>query len=607
MSAIKAIWARFSRLSLLWKIQLATSFAITLVFGLTGLRVQSEALRTTSQSIDDELRASFEAYKSIWRSRADLLSSVSLILSTMSDVRAAFSTRDQATIRDTAGELWRRISDENALFLVTDPNGTLIASLGGRTGSASGDAPLWHDLPAVRAAAARFPEQSTGYLNREGRLYQIAITPVYVQSGGGQALLDVLVAGYAVDSFAARHLKEETGGSEFLFLSEGRVVASTLNARATSELARNVARGRVRNRISDGAIEYAPVMTQLPDIEGKPIGELWIFRSFENALQRMGVLRRNIVSLGILAVLIGLLLTYLLARNIMRPVAELDRAAAEVARQNYDSRVRVTSQDELGRLANTFNAMCASIQSAREELIRQERISTIGRLSSSIVHDLRNPLAAIYGGAEILVDTDLAPAQVKRLAGNIYRASRRIKELLQDLVNVGRGKTEGAEMCRLREVAAAARDELAPLAESQSVSVRVDVPEEIELPMERARMERVFLNLIGNALEAMPLGGAVRISASIENDSVVVKVEDTGPGISPHIRSQLFHPFVSAGKRNGLGLGLALSRQTVLDHGGDMWADSEPDSGACFRIRLPLATTLTGASREMAPATHQPR
>lgn len=606
MRAIKAMWTRFSRLSLLWKIQIATSFAITLVFGLTGLRVQSEALRTTSQSIDDELRASFEAYKSIWRSKADLLSSVSLILSTMSDVRAAFSTGDQATIRDTAGELWRRISDESALFLVTDPNGALIASLGGRSGSAAGNPLLWHDLPAVRAAAARFPQQSTGYLNREGRLYQIAITPVYVQSGGGQALLDVLVAGYAVDSFAARHLKEETGGSEFLFLSEGRVVASTLSPRATQELARNVARGRVRNRISDGVMEYAPVMTQLLDIEGKPIGELWIFRSFENALQRMGVLRRNIVSLGILAVLIGLLLTYLLARNLMRPIAELDRAAAEVARQNYDSRVRVSSQDELGRLANTFNAMCASIQSAREELIRQERISTIGRLSSSIVHDLRNPLAAIYGGAEILVDTDLAPAQVKRLAGNIYRASRRIQELLQDLVNVGRGKTEGAEMCRLREVAAAARDELAPLAQSQSVSVRVDVPEEIELPMERARMERVFLNLIGNALEAMPLGGAVRISASIGNGSVVVKVEDTGPGISPGIRSQLFHPFVSAGKRNGLGLGLALSRQTVLDHGGDMWADSEPDSGACFRIRLPLTATLAGASREMTPEQHQP-
>ena len=104
--------------------------------------------------------------------------------------------------------------------------------------------------------------------------------------------------------------------------------------------------------------------------------------------------------------------------------------------------------DELGRLARTFNAMCESIQDARQELIRRERISTIGRLSSSIVHDLRNPLASIYGGAEMLVDSDLAPTQMKRLAANIYRASRRIQELLADLVNVSRGRSKSAPRFR---------------------------------------------------------------------------------------------------------------------------------------------------------------
>src|SRR5438093_5364623 len=115
--------------------------------------------------------------------------------------------------------------------------------------------------------------------------------------------------------------------------------------------------------------------------------------------------------------------------------------------------------------------MCPSLRKAREALIRQERISTIGRLSGSIVHDLRNPLAAIYGGAEMLVDADLPAAHVKRLAGNIYRASRRIQELLQDLLNVSRGKTSAPEMCRLREVVSAACDSLATTAESQGVTI----------------------------------------------------------------------------------------------------------------------------------------
>ena len=281
------------------------------------------------------------------------------------------------------------------------------------------------------------------------------------------------------------------------------------------------------------------------------------------------------------------MLTYLLARRIVEPVKQLDRAAAEVARQNYNIEVEVKSEDEMGRLARTFNNMCASIRQAREDLIQQERISTIGRLSASIVHDLRNPLAAIYGGAEMLVDRELAPGHVKRLAANIYQASRRIQDLLQDLLNVSRAKSRAPEMCRLREVASAACDALAVTAESQSVTLQLSIPPEIELPLERSRMERAFLNLISNSLEAMPEGGEVRISAVQQDGSVLIEVQDNGPGIAPEIRSKLFQPFVSAGKRNGLGLGLALSRQTVVDHGGEMWVESEPGHGAKFCFRLP--------------------
>jgi signal transduction histidine kinase len=587
----------FSRLSLLWKILLSTSVAITGLFAVTGWIVEKNALDTTTRSLEEEVQASFQAYRSLWQSRLSRLASVSLILSQMSDVRAAFSTGDQATIHDTAGELWSKASEENALFLVTDPRGRLVASLSGVP-----ESDAWHQLAVVAQAAKRFPQQTSGFMLKEGRLYQVAVTPVYVQSGRGLGLLDVLVAGYNVDHLVAQRLKESTGGSEFLFLSSGRVIASTLNPRATGELAKAIASGagRTIHRISDGVTEYAPLVTPLQDIEGNTIGELWIFRSFENARQALMVLRRNIILLGLLAVLAGLGLTYLLARNIMRPVEKLDRAAAEVARQNYDYRVPVDSRDELGRLAETFNNMCASIQSARRELIRHERISTIGRLSSSIVHDLRNPLAAIYGGAEIMVDSEIAPPQLKRLAGNIYRASRRIQELLQDLVNVGRGKTEGAEVCRLYEVAAAACDSLAPAAEAQGVTVRIEVPESIELPIERARVERVFINVVDNALEAMPAGGAIHIGATVDSDAATIQVTDTGPGISPDIREHLFQPFVSSGKKNGLGLGLALSRQTILDHGGDMWVESQPGRGARFFIRLPLSRALAHSEQVVA-------
>src|SRR5215475_4803126 len=103
-----------SRLSLLWKIMLSSSVAITLVFATTGWIVFKCATRATTDSINHEVQASFQAYQSLWKAQADRLASITLILSAMSDVRGAFSTRDEATIRDTAQELWSRVSDENA-------------------------------------------------------------------------------------------------------------------------------------------------------------------------------------------------------------------------------------------------------------------------------------------------------------------------------------------------------------------------------------------------------------------------------------------------------------------------------------------------------------
>ncbi|HUE04181.1 MAG TPA: ATP-binding protein [Bryobacteraceae bacterium] len=566
--------ARFSRLSLLWKILLSTSVAVTLLFALTGWIVLRNAVQTTTSTMEDELGASFQAYQSLWEARATLLASVSLTLAQMSDVRSAFGTRDPATIRDTANELWNKLDiKKKAAFLVADAAGNVIASVGGMP-VAEQD---------VRTAAARFPDQVSGLLLRGGHLYQTVFTPVYLEN----VPQNVLVAGYAVDGLVARQLKAGTGGSEFLFVSGGQPIASSLAPDAARLVASRLPAHPSLEPISAGGIEYAARPTPLLDIAGKPIGDLWILRSFQSAQERLAALRRNIIGLWLLAVAATLGLTYLLARRIVEPLKELDRAAAEVGRQNYEHRVKVVSQDELGRLAQTFNAMCASIQQARQELIRQERISTIGRLSSSIVHDLRNPLAAVYGGSEMLVDTDLAPSQVKRLAANIYRASRRIQELLQDLLNVSRGSAGGAELCNLREVAVAGCESLLASADAQHVEVHIGIPDEIELPLERNRMERVFSNLVGNALEMMPEGGRVQISAAAQNGFVVAEVRDTGPGIAPEIRGTLFEPFVSAGKKNGLGLGLALARQTVLDHGGDMWAESEIGRGACFRLRLP--------------------
>ena len=226
---------------------------------------------------------------------------------------------------------------------------------------------------------------------------------------------------------------------------------------------------------------------------------------------------------------------------------------------------------------------------------RSESRSKTGWLSASILHDLRNPLAAVYTAAEMLVDLDAGPPQVKRLATNIYRAAGRINELLADLNSVARGNRVTAEMCDIRTIITAASDAAITAVENSRVHIVLGVPEGIELPLVRRRMERVFFNLIANALEAMPTGGQLTVEARKAGSIVLIELEDTGPGIPRAIRERLFEPFATAGKPGGLGLGLALSRQTVRDHGGEMW--TEPATGARFVIRLPLNRARSSHSK----------
>jgi signal transduction histidine kinase len=217
---------------------------------------------------------------------------------------------------------------------------------------------------------------------------------------------------------------------------------------------------------------------------------------------------------------------------------------------------------------------------------RSESRSEASWLYASILHDLRNPVGTIYAGAEILMTLDTAPIQVKRLAANMHRAAGRMRELLIDLASATYGNRSTPEICDIREIIAAASEAAAAAMDNQRVQILLDVPGQIKLPLSRSRMKLMFFNLITNALEAMPGGGEVRIGATRNRDYVLVAIEDTGPGIPVEIRDKLFEPFVTASKENGLGLGLAFSRQAVLDHGGDMWL--EPAAGARFVIRFPL-------------------
>jgi signal transduction histidine kinase len=214
--------------------------------------------------------------------------------------------------------------------------------------------------------------------------------------------------------------------------------------------------------------------------------------------------------------------------------------------------------------------------------------AALGALAMSIVHDLRNPLAAIYSAAEMLIESHLPGEESQRLARNVFSAAVRIKELLQDYVDHSRASERRLSPCNVRNLIADAVDRIAVLAEAQSVAVVQNIPADMAILADRRRIASVLSNLFVNALEAMPQGGSICISALAQEEMAVVKVRDSGPGVAPEIRDRVFEPFVTAGKSNGWGLGLASARQVIVGHGGEMWLESNTGKGACFAFSLPL-------------------
>jgi signal transduction histidine kinase len=237
--------------------------------------------------------------------------------------------------------------------------------------------------------------------------------------------------------------------------------------------------------------------------------------------------------------------------------------------------------------ARTMNGSAAETISPPARIEGWQRpMSMNDPFSMSILHDLRNPLASISACAEMLMDPHVVPERVKRIGRIIQNAAERMHEQLASLIDTREAMLTPLEICDLRDLLAAVCDGVAVTAHMQGVDIHLDLPAGLKITIQRARMERVFLNLITNALEAMPNGGRIRVGARLTADDVLIDVEDSGTGIPPEIYARVFDPFVTAGKKSGLGLGLALSRWTVRDHGGDMWL--EPARGARLVIRLPL-------------------
>lgn len=360
----------------------------------------------------------------------------------------------------------------------------------------------------------------------------------------------------------------------------------------------------------------------MPSGKEELIGFARVGISLARMHREISVLRNGILFLTALVVLFGNLLSIFLIRIIVRPIRELSIGTQKIASGDLDYRVNVQSNDEIGDLAELFNSMAQDLRNyikelnkekkdllnlkmalesrtteleetlvkmknIQQELLRSEKFATIGRLASSVAHELRNPLASLKNISYYLMKlgTFSADEKAKRMLDMLSHDVGRANKIVTDLLEFSRVKKINKTPTNVDEFINKLLDNLAM---GETIHVEREL-EHIQANIDPDRITQVLINLIMNARDAMTsAGGTIMVSTHRSGDLLAIRVKDTGSGMSEDTASRIFEPLFTT-KTKGLGLGLAIVKEIIDAHYGRISVESKKGVGTTFEILLPIA------------------
>jgi heavy metal sensor kinase len=283
---------------------------------------------------------------------------------------------------------------------------------------------------------------------------------------------------------------------------------------------------------------------------------------------------------------------YLLMRRALRPVDEIRQKAAQITSRNLSERLPVVrTGDELERLATDLNRMIERLE---------ESFVQINRFSADASHELRTPLTVLQGELESIAQSgQRLPADVRDTIGSALEETQRLAKIVENLLAISRLEAGEArrqpERLDFAELARSTADQMRLLAEEKHIALNCDGTQTVEVDADPARLKQVVVNLLDNAIKYTPEGGEVEVSVTKRDGHAVLKVADSGIGISQADLPHIFDRFYRADKARsrqlgGTGLGLSIVRSICVAHGGQVTVDSSEGRGTVFHVEIPLAS-----------------
>lgn len=593
------------------KLRLRTKFLLSMLLISAGLTCTSLLLvrRSVQHHVKSEISAdlqnSVSTFQNFQRERELTLSHSAGLLADLPNLRALMTTHDQATIQDASTPLWQLAGSD--LFVLADSKGRVMAL---QTAS-----PGFTREMAQESLAASLTDQAQNDPGRERwwfgaqHLYQVFLKPVYFGPASDNRLLGLLIIGYEIDDSVANQVSR-ISASHVAFYYGDTIVRSTLTPLHQAELAQQSSLpsppGIPSAQETNLGDEHF-LGTSLELADGGPISvRLTVLKSYDQATAFLDNLNHLLLALGLAAVIGGSGLVFLISHTFTRPLGNLVAGVRALERGDFHYALDPHGGDEVAEVTGAFNRMRAGILKTQQQLLEAERLATIGRMASSVSHDLRHSLAAIVANAEFLCESRLSGQEREELYQEVREAVNRMTDLIDSLLEFSRTRES------LRPAYGSVRNSVDRAIQTikahpdfSQIQIRVSEHGNSAGWFDQKKLERAISNLLMNACESVSRpGGAVAVRIDQAVSEVEIRVSDNGRGIPESIQNSLFEPFVSCGKENGTGLGLTVVQKIIQDHGGDVMVECTSNQGTVFKVSLPLPAMerRTGRTGGTVPA-----
>jgi signal transduction histidine kinase len=573
--------------SLRGRIFLASALLAVLTCGIALFFVNRRVTNEGERALLREILVSGAIVDQLGTTRTETYTITARMVADSPTLKAAVTT-DEPTVQNDLRKYEPLFNAAN-LLLVTDSKGSVMAT----SGDASAAARMLVGQAAVKDALAG--RETVSLLSQPNGILQVVTVPISVFQTQPQ-ILGTLSAGFLLDDTLAARLKEITG-SDIAFGMEGRILATTLTRDADPTLVSRLSMPGV-STVQVGGDQYAVLPRPLAFGAGGGAGAL-ILRSRAEQLQSVRAIQRVLAATAVLAVLLATLLSFAVARTITRPLAAITDVMHEVAATGDLTRKitlgegRLWQDEDAQLLAATFNTLTESVARFQREMSQKERLLSLGRLSTVIAHEVRNPLMIIKGSLHTLrqknLDDTSRQEAIRDINDEVERLNRIVNEVL-DFARPIRFEIAPADLNALCRESATASQAAGP-----GVAVGLDLdPSAPALRTDAERLRIALVNMLVNARHAVNGTQAgvpspespVILRTRTTGDRVSIVIADTGIGIDPAHLAHVFDPYFTT-KRGGTGLGLPIAKNIIEGLGGSISIDSAPGLGTEIRVDLP--------------------